>query len=137
MEIWIPITIAAALFQNVRFMLQKVLSTDNLSATGATFSRFVYSAPLVWVLLLAFATAFNFKLPELSFVFWIFALSGGTAQVLATICVVALFKRRNFAVGITLKKTETLQAVLVGFVVLGDVVSWAGFGAIFIGLIAV
>ena len=137
MEIWIPITIAAAFFQNVRFMLQKVLSTGNLSATGATFSRFVYSAPLVWVLLLTYTNTYNIDLPDLSLTFWAYALSGGVAQVLATICVVALFKRRNFAVGITLKKTETLQAVLVGFVVLGDVVSWAGFGAIFVGLIGV
>lgn len=137
MEIWIPITIAAAAFQNVRFMLQKVLSTDNLSATGATFSRFVYSAPLVWVLLLAYSGTFNLALPELSPSFWIYALAGGLSQILATIFVVALFKHRNFAVGITLKKTETLQAVMVGFIVLGDSISWAGFGAILIGLAGV
>jgi len=137
MEIWIPITIAAAFFQNVRFMLQKVLSSGELSTTGATFSRFVYSAPLVWVLLLGYSQVSDLELPNTSVSFWMFALAGGLAQVLATICVVALFKHRNFAVGVTLKKTETIQAVLVGFVVLGDIVSWAGFGAIFIGLIGV
>ncbi|MDG2339672.1 MAG: EamA family transporter [Paracoccaceae bacterium] len=137
MELWIPITIAAALFQNVRFMLQKVLSTGNLSATGATFSRFVYSAPLVWVLVLIYSGVAEVTLPTMSPTFWMYALLGGTAQVLATISVVALFKFRNFAVGITLKKTETVQAVLVGLVVLGDVISWAGFGAILIGLIGV
>ena len=137
MELWIPITIAAAVFQNLRFMLQKVLSSGNLSATGATFSRFVYSAPLVWLLLLAYSTLAGLSLPALSWTFWGFALAGGLAQVLATICVVALFKYRNFAVGITLKKTETLQAVVIGLVVLGDAISWAGFGAILMGLIGV
>lgn len=137
MELWILIAIAAAFFQNVRFMLQKVLSTGSLSATGATFSRFVYSAPLVWLLLFVYTVAVNVTLPKLSWAFWAYALAGGLAQVLATICVVALFKHRNFAVGITLKKTETLQAVMIGFLVLGDVISWAGFGAIFIGLVGV
>ena len=137
MELWIPIAIAAAAFQNVRFMLQKVLSAGNLTATGATFSRFVYSAPLVWVLVLLYSNISGIGLPSLPVTFWFYALFGGLAQVLATISVVALFKHRNFAVGITLKKTETVQSVLVGFVVLGDRVSWAGFGAILIGLIGV
>jgi len=137
MELWIPIAIAAAAFQNVRFMLQKVLSTGNLTATGATFSRFVYSAPLVWVLVWAYSKYSGIGVPDLPIRFWIFALCGGLAQVLATIFVVALFKHRNFAVGITLKKTETVQSVLVGFVILGDQVSWAGFGAILIGLVGV
>lgn len=137
MELWIPIAIAAALFQNIRFMLQKVLSTAKLSATGATFSRFVYSAPLVWVLVLVYSGWSGQALPSLNLPFWGYALMGGLAQVLATICVVALFKHRNFAVGITLKKTETLQSVLVGFVFLGDLISLGGFAAILLGLVAV
>lgn len=137
MELWVIIAIAAAFFQNVRFMLQKVLSSGNLSTTGATFSRFVYSAPLVWLLVLVYSAITNQDLPELNLAFWGFALMGGLAQVLATICVVALFKHRNFAVGITLKKTETVQAALVGLVFLGDTLTWLSFGAILIGLIGV
>lgn len=137
MELWVIIAVAAAFFQNVRFMLQKVLSTGNLSATGATFSRFVYSAPLVWVLVLVYAGATDQSLPQLNVGLWAYALLGGLAQVLATICVVALFKHRNFAVGITLKKTETVQAALVGLVLLGDTLTWASFGAILVGLVGV
>ena len=36
MSLWIPVSIAAALFQTLRFMLQKWLSTARLSAEGAT-----------------------------------------------------------------------------------------------------
>lgn len=137
MELWVIIAIGAAFFQNLRFMLQKVLSSGDLSATGATFSRFIYSAPLVWLLVMSYSTLTNQPLPGLNIPFWIYALIGGFAQVLATICVVALFKHRNFAVGITLKKTETVQSALVGLVLLGDTLSFAGFGAILIGLIGV
>ena len=47
MEPWILITIGAASAQALRFALQKWLSTTRLSAAGATFARFVYSAPVV------------------------------------------------------------------------------------------
>ncbi|MEM1007353.1 MAG: EamA/RhaT family transporter, partial [Pseudomonadota bacterium] len=49
MSLWIPVTIAAASIQTVRFMLQKSLSSVKLSAAGATFARFAFSAPLAVV----------------------------------------------------------------------------------------
>jgi drug/metabolite transporter (DMT)-like permease len=56
---------------------------------------------------------------------------------LATWFVVALFRQRNFAVGITFKKTEVIQTAMVGFVVLGDRVSLPALLAITLGLIGV
>ncbi len=137
MSLWIPITIAAAGFQTVRFMLQKSLSSVKLSAAGATFARFAYSLPLALVGLVVAIQVTGLGLPELSARFWVFAVIGGTSQILATICVVALFKQRNFAVGITFKKTEVIQTAIVGFVVLGDQVSTGALGAIVVGLLAV
>lgn len=137
MSLWIPITIAAAIFQTLRFMLQKHLSRVQLSAAGATFARFLYSAPLVAVLLAIYLARTRQALPDLSAAFWIYGLAGGAAQVFATVCVVILFKERNFAVGITFKKTEVIQTVFVGLIVLGEGVSWLGFAAIFVGLIGV
>lgn len=137
MSLWIPITIAAAIFQTLRFMLQKHLSRVQLSAAGATFARFLYSAPLVAVLLAIYLAWTSQALPDLSAAFWIYGLAGGAAQVFATVCVVILFKERNFAVGITFKKTEVIQTVFVGLIVLGEGVSWLGFAAIFVGLIGV
>jgi hypothetical protein len=58
---------------------------------------------------------------------------GGMAQMLATACVVALFARRNFAVGITLKKTEVILTALIGLVVLGEGVSAPVVAAIAVG----
>lgn len=60
---------------------------------------------------------------------------GGTAQILATVCVVLLFKQRNFAVGITFKKTEVILTVLVGWIILGEGVSATGFAAIALGVV--
>ncbi len=45
MPLWIPITIAAAFFQNLRSALQKHLK-GQLSDVGATTTRFFYAWPL-------------------------------------------------------------------------------------------
>ena len=137
MEAWIYIAVAAAAFQTLRFMLQKQLSMGTLSTGGATFARFFYSAPIIVTLALIYLFWRGAEFPAFSTWFWIYALSGGLAQILATWCVVALFKQRNFAVGITFKKTEVLQTALVGLVVLGDKISTAGFLAILIGMLGV
>ncbi|NNF24621.1 MAG: DMT family transporter [Rhodobacteraceae bacterium] len=137
MELWIPITIGAALAQTVRFMVQKLLAGGPLSAGGATLARFVYSAPLVAALLVVYLLASGAPLPPIGPGFWPYALIGGAAQILATMAVVALFSHRSFAIGITFKKTEVMLTALAGFVVLGDRVSAGGALAIGVGFLGV
>lgn len=137
MEPWIVLSIAAAAFQTVRFMLQKHLSMGALSAGGATLARFVYSAPFVVVLTLVYMAASGANWPSHAPVFWLYAVVGGLAQILATWCVVALFAERNFAVGITFKKTEVVQTAVVGLLILGDRITPLGTGAILLGFVGV
>ncbi|WP_299146299.1 EamA family transporter [uncultured Tateyamaria sp.] len=137
MTLWIPITLAAAFFQTLRFMLQRQLSLGSLSATGATLARFLYSAPLVAVLITIYMTATAQAWPDFGGALFGYGAMGGLAQILATVATVRLFQARNFAVGITFKKTEVMQAVLVGWVLLGDSVSGLGLLAIGLGLVGV
>lgn len=135
--LWIFVAVAAAGFQTLRFMLQKSLSMGTLSAGGATLARFLFSAPFVAALALGYLSFSGADWPALGNRFLPFALVGALAQILATWCVVALFQHRNFAVGITFKKTEVVQTALVGFLVLGDRISFGGLMAILIGLLGV
>ncbi len=137
MSLWIIATLAAACFQTARFMLQKSLAGGGLTATGATSARFFYSAPLIAGLLSLYLWSSGTDLPALPPAFWLYGAAGGLAQIFATVCVVLLFGRRNFAVGITLKKTEVIQTVLVGLVILGEGVSPGAFAFILVGLIGV
>lgn len=137
MELWIFLSIAAAFFQTLRFMLQKQLSQTKLTATGATLARFLYSAPLV-VVLAAFYLQVNdrgFAMPSATF--WLYGALGGAAQVLATICTVKTFAARNFAVGVTFKKTEVLQTALIGLILFGEAVTGMGVIAMVIGFAGV
>lgn len=137
MEPWILLSVGAAAFQTLRFMLQKQLSMGTLSAGGATLARFAYAAPFSVVLAVAYGLWRGVGWPAWDGAFWAYALGGGLAQILATWCVVALFAQRNFAVGITFKKTEVLLTALAGFVILGDSVGAPALGAITLGLAGV
>ncbi len=137
MELWIVFAIAAALFQTIRFMLQKVLSTGTLSTAGATIARFAYAMPAALVLTSGYLFYTGQSVPALGGVFWPYALAGAIGQIMATLCVVALFRQRNFAVGITFKKTEVIQTALAGWIVLSEPLSGYGWLAILIGLVGV
>ncbi len=139
MEPWIIATLAAAFFQTLRFAVQKRMTAAEgagLLAVGATWARFLYSAPLLAIGLTCWLVATQTAVPALSRLFWIYAVLGGVAQILATVCVVALFSYRAFAVGLTFKKSEVLQTALVGWIVLGDSVGLAALAALLAGFIA-
>ncbi|MDG1376433.1 MAG: DMT family transporter [Yoonia sp.] len=137
MDLWIPITVGAAMAQTIRFMLQKQLKSTKLSTAGATFARFIYSAPLVMVVAIIYARSTGQGAPDIPLAFWSYAVLGGTTQIIGTACVVALFSHRNFAVGITFKKTEVLLSAFIGFALLGDLISLPALFAIIIGLFGV
>ncbi|MEM6739687.1 MAG: DMT family transporter [Pseudomonadota bacterium] len=141
MESWIVAAITAAFFQTLRFAIQKRLTNPapsgaGLSAVGATWVRFLYSAPILAAALGIWLAASGTSVPTLTPAFWGYAFIGGVAQILATVCVVALFAYRAFAVGLTFKKSEVLQTALLGWIVLGDAVSRAGFAALVAGFVA-
>ena len=123
LEMWIIATLCAASFQTIRFTLQKILADGNLSPLGATYSRFIFAAPWIVLFSLIFLLLTNVSIPDLESQFLLFAVGGGLAQILATVCVILVFKSRNFAVGITLKKTEVILTALVGLILIGEGVS--------------
>jgi len=122
MELWIVITIVAAFMQNARSALQKHLKAS-LSTTGATFARFVFAAPLACLCVGLLVVAGGYEIPPPNGRFAVFAVLGGVSQIVATALLVSIFSSRNFAVGTTFAKTETVQAALFGLLILGETVS--------------
>lgn len=137
MPAWIVITIAAALVQTLRFSLQKSLGAAGLGAGGASFARFLFAAPLAALLAAGLIAATGAPAPGTSLRFWGFALTGGLAQIIATVATVALFAERNFAVGIAFTKTETVLVAAFSLVFLGEAVTSPGLAAIVIGAVGV
>ena len=136
MELWIPITLAAAFCQNLRSALQKYLK-GRLSTSGATFSRFCYAFPFALLYLAALTGLLGLELPVPNLTFAAFTVLGGIAQIVATALLVYLFSFHNFAVGTTYSKTETVQTAVFGVVVLGEPIGWMATFAIVVSLVGV
>ncbi len=136
MELWIPITIAAAFLQNLRSALQKHLQ-GKLGTRGASFVRFGYGFPVAILYVMCLHLGLGFSLPSLNWAFAFWAVIGGLAQIFATILLVHLFSLRNFAVGTAYSKTEPVQAAIFGFVLLGEKLTLGAIGAIIVGVIGV
>lgn len=136
MELWIPITIAAAFLQNVRSAVQKHLK-GLMGTTGATFARFGFGCPVAVVIVLALHFGRGDVLPDPnpSFVFWMGF--GGVTQIVATFLLVHLFSFRNFAVGTAYSRTEPVQAALFGLIFLGETVTPGLMAAIAISVFGV
>jgi drug/metabolite transporter (DMT)-like permease len=126
MELWIPITIAAAFLQNLRSAAQKHLK-NVMGTTGATFVRFGFGLPFaaLFVLMLRYGVGNPFAQPNRIFLAWV--IVGGLGQIAATFLLIHLFSFRNFAVGTAYSRTEPAQAAVFGLVFLGEL---AGPGAL-------
>lgn len=136
MELWVPVTVAAALFQCWRTAMQQKLR-HLLSVNGAGFVRFLYGAPTALVLLVAAVQASGLTLPSLSITFLIFCAAGGLAQILGTNLLIMAFGYRNFAVGTAYSKTEAAQSAILALILLGEVLRPLAWGGLAIGLFGV
>ena len=119
MELWIPLTIGAAFFQNIRSALQKHLNSD-LSTLGAAYVRFIYAVPVALVYFIGLTVYTGHPFPEFGSSFLIYALLGGLCQILFTVFLLWLFSFHNFAVGTSFSKLETVIVALFGLLLLGD-----------------
>lgn len=119
MELWIPLTIGAAFFQNIRSALQKHLQ-GKLSTLGAAYVRFLYAWPVALAYFFAVAVFERQPLPGINLDFLAYALLGGICQIMFTVFLLWLFSFHNFAVGTTISKLETVMVAIFGLLLLGD-----------------
>jgi len=136
MEIWIPITIAAAFLQNLRSMLQKHLK-GVMGTTGATFVRFGFGVPFALLFVAILHFWMGYPLPTLNPTFLVWCVVGGIGQITATFLLIHLFSFRNFAVGTAYSRTEPAQAAIFALVFLGERVSAGVVAAISISVLGV
>jgi drug/metabolite transporter (DMT)-like permease len=123
LELWIPVTLAAAFLQNLRSALQKHLK-GRLSTAGATFVRFGFGVPFALAYLAALRFGAGYPLPRPNAAFWFWSTLGGLTQIAATFLLVHLFSLRSFAAGTAYSRTEPAQAAVFGLLFLGDRLSF-------------
>ena len=127
--LWVPITIAAAFLQTLRNAAQRGLA-GQLSALGATSTRFIFGFPFALLYCAALFLSAGTPLPYFSGEFLAWVSGAALLQILATLCLLQLFKLRNFSSGVVLQKSEVLLVALFGFAFLGDAITWLSVLAI-------
>jgi drug/metabolite transporter (DMT)-like permease len=119
MELWIPITIAAAFLQNLRSALQKHIK-GRLSTVGAAYARFIYAWPIALVYVFGLHQIGGQAWPEPTGQFLLYCLLGGVSQILFTVLLLWMFSFRSFAVGTTFSKLEVIMVAGLSAAILGD-----------------
>ena len=124
MELWVPLTIAAAFFQNIRSALQKHLQGE-LSTLGAAYVRFLYALPVAILYFLVLSYVQEQPVPRINPQFVFYAAVGGICQIMFTVFLLWLFSFHNFVVGTTFSKLETVMVAVFGLLILGDALTTA------------
>ena len=128
--LWIPVVVFAAAAQTVRNAAQRSL-TSSLGTWSATLVRFLYGLPFA-VLCLALLYAVPVQTPawpKFSLTYFAWIAVGAAFQIGATAALLLAMQQRNFAVAVTLSKSEVLQVALFGAVFLAEWPSLSMWGA--------
>jgi drug/metabolite transporter (DMT)-like permease len=134
--LWLPVTLAAALFQTWRTALQQRLR-GQLSVNAAAVVRYLYGVPCGALLLGLYLLLAGGSLPALNLGFLLFAAAGGLGQILGTNLLIMSFGHRGFAVGTAYAKTEAVQGAILALLLLGERISAIAWCGIAIGVAGV
>jgi drug/metabolite transporter (DMT)-like permease len=136
LELWIYFTLLAAFMQAIRTAGQKQL-TQHLNAMATTGVRYIYALPFAWLYLWWVADYRALEIPSLNTQFLQYALIACVMQIIGTVCLVAAFKYRNFAVATSLAKTEAIQVAVVGALLFSASLSYMGWFSVIIGVVGI
>ena len=137
MPLWLPITLAAALFQTWRTALQQRLR-GRLSVGTAGLVRYLYAIPVGVALLTAYCALTGARPPAPTAGFLVGCAVGGLGQVLGTVLLIMAFGHRNFAVGTAYSKTDAVQAAVVAALFFDESLAplaWFGIGVGVMGVL--
>ena len=133
---WVYFTLLAATMQAVRTAGQKQLS-GKLNAMATTAVRYIYALPFAWAYLIWVLEFRDISVPTLNNDFLIYALIACVTQIIGTVCLVAAFGYKNFAVATSLAKTEAIQVAIVGALLFAAPLSVMGWFSVIVGVIGV
>jgi drug/metabolite transporter (DMT)-like permease len=135
-ELWIPVTLAAALFQTWRTALQQRLR-GQLGVNAAGFVRYLYALPLGITMLTVAHLWAGQPLPTPNLRFLADCAAGGLLQIFGTNLLIMAFGFRNFAVGTAYAKTEAVQGAIVAWIILGEALTPLALAGIGFGVFGV
>ncbi len=135
---WVLLVVFAAAAQTARNAAQRSL-TSELGTWAATLVRFLYGLPLAALVLVLLYTvpATPPRIAHWGWAYFAWIALGAFFQIAATAALLLAMQQRNFAVAVTLSKTEVLQVALFGAVFLHELPTAWALGAMVIATVGV
>ena len=127
--LWIPVTLAAAVAQTGRNAAQRGL-TERLGTLGATNVRFLYGLPFACAFLALALWASAAPLPSVTPRALGFTALGAAAQIAATALMLQAMRTQGFGLVTAWLKIEPVLVALIGWLVLGEVLTLPMLAAI-------
>ena len=119
--VWIVFSVCAACLQLARNAVQKSFKCY-VNDWVVTWIRFFFGLPIITVVMIV-TTPIVLLLTQMTPTFFVLCVVGGLAQIGGTRCLMGCFSERQFAVGITYTKLESMFAALIGVILFQDSVS--------------
>lgn len=133
---WFYLTVLAVLFQTKRNLLQKNLR-GRLDTIAVSWARVFFILPFL-LISLYFLLAFKADLfLSIGSVFYLHCFGAAISQIIGTLCLVELFSRRNFVIGIAYMKTDTIQVAILASIFLSESIPALGIIAILMAVIGI
>mgnify|MGYP000583788366 CR=1 FL=1 len=133
---WFYLTILAVIFQVQRNLLQKNLRSK-LSTVEASWARVFFVLPLLLIVLAYLVTIRRDFFVNIDPIFYLYCFGTGIAQILATLCLVELFSRKNFSIGVSYTKTDTIQTAILASIFLSESLPAMGIFAVIMAFVGV
>jgi len=126
---WVLFTIGAILLQTIRNLEQKNL-TKKIDAITASWSRFILPFPFAIIVI-----GLTYQNSSAEFLKYI--TLNGLLQMIGNILLLKTLQGKNYSIGITLSKTETIQACLIGALFYKETISFIEIYIVFLAFIGV
>ena len=135
-QLWIPVTLAAAVAQTGRNAAQRGL-TERLGTLGATNVRFLYGLPFALAFLALALGLTGSSAPTLTPHAVAFAALGALAQIAATALMLQAMRTQGFGLVTAWLKVEPVLVALVGWAILGEALTLPMLAAISVAVAGV
>jgi drug/metabolite transporter (DMT)-like permease len=135
-QLWIPVTLAAAVAQTGRNAAQRGL-TERLGTLGATNVRFLYGLPFALAFLALALGLTGSSAPTLTPRAVAFAALGALAQIAATALMLQAMRTQGFGLVTAWLKVEPVLVALVGWAILGEALTLPMLAAISVAVAGV
>ncbi len=122
---WMIYGLIAVVLQTTRNAIQKELA-QSIPRLVVTWIRCVFALPFLSIYYVVLVIVLGEAVYAYTWQFWLFAIAGGTFQIIASTLMLKAFALRSFMIGSCYGKSDSIQTALLGWILFSEALNpWA------------